>query len=79
MACSASCSGKGLMSVEDSNVSLALMAEFLIVLVNKWQRIYKGKKKPYTEKVDFTMTDDSAFNCYISIKCYRHNYHFHDI
>lgn len=33
------------MSVEDSNVSLALMAEFLIVLVNKWQRIYKGKKK----------------------------------
>lgn len=38
------------MLVKDSNASLAVMAEFLTVLLNKWQRVYMEKKRQNSKK-----------------------------
>lgn len=38
------------MLVKDSNASLALMAEFLTVLLNKWQGFTRKKKRQNSKK-----------------------------
>lgn len=58
------------MSVEDSNVSLALMAEFLTVLVNKWQRIYKWKKKRQNNKKGLRLFVNSVKQKFKSCLCH---------